>query len=120
MISDIQYDVLLNLRDREKSTISKSELAQEITARGGGERCRKELIAEGYISPLTPEGWVTAYELTQKGRAAIEERNLYFVEIKTLKKRFWITTTIAVVGAVKAFMPELLGLWALLSRLLTR
>lgn len=120
MISDIQYDILLNLRDRENSTISRDDLEKEISARGGGARCRKELISGGYISPLTSEGWVTAYELAQKGRSAIEERKLYFVEIKTLKKRFWITTTIAVIGAVKAFMPQLIGLWALLLRLLTR
>lgn len=120
MISDIQYDVLLNLRDRENSTIPKSELEQEITTRGGGERCRKELIAEGYISPLTPEGWVTAYELTQKGRAAIEERKDHFEDKRRDNRRYWVTTTISVVALIRAFMPELLGLWALLSRLLTR
>ena len=54
MISDIQYDILLNLRDRENSTISRAELEKETAARGGGARCRKELISEGYISPLTP------------------------------------------------------------------
>lgn len=118
MISDIQYDILLNLRDRENPTISRAELEKEISARGGGARCRKELISEGYISPLTPEGWVTAYELTQKGRTAIEERKDHFDDKRKNDIRYWITTTISVVALIRAFMPELLELWALLSRLL--